>query len=127
MAGPCTHKKDASIRDLLTRPISKKEDHHEESTSLAPLTTDGDATGVVDNAEPATHAFLETFFGALRTDITTLKQDITEDIKGLMKEMNELGDRVSGLQQTTYAHGGELDAHHHEILDLRDTNAELRY
>ncbi|KAJ1109406.1 hypothetical protein NDU88_006767 [Pleurodeles waltl] len=123
MAGPPTNKNDIPIRDLHTKP---RVDHHEETISLAPLTTDGNATGVVEDAEPVTCDFLETLFGALRTDIATLKQDITADIKGLTKEMNELGDWVSNLEQTSDAHGEELDAHRCELLDLRDKNAELR-
>ncbi|KAJ1110066.1 hypothetical protein NDU88_007421 [Pleurodeles waltl] len=85
MAGPRTHTKDASIREVLTKPVGKKVDQYEETTSHVPLTADGDVTGVVADADPVTNAFLETLFGALRTDITMPKKDITADIKGLTK------------------------------------------
>ncbi|KAJ1194514.1 hypothetical protein NDU88_003802 [Pleurodeles waltl] len=127
MAGRSTHKNDASIRDLLTKPVGKKVDQHEETTSQEPLSADGDATGVVGDAVSVKRAFLETLFGALRTDIATLKQDSTADITSLPKGMTELGDRVSSLEQTGDTQAEELDAHRREILDLCDKNAELSY
>ncbi|KAJ1190065.1 hypothetical protein NDU88_006804 [Pleurodeles waltl] len=45
----------------------------------------------------------------------------------LTKEINELGNRVSGLERTGDAQGEELDSHRYEILVLQDKNAELRY
>ncbi|KAJ1079970.1 hypothetical protein NDU88_000192 [Pleurodeles waltl] len=73
------------------------------------------------------HAFLETLFGALPMDSATIKQDNTTDIKGRMKDMNELGDREASLEQTCETQGEELDAHCHKILDLQDKNTELQY
>ncbi|KAJ1155157.1 hypothetical protein NDU88_007892 [Pleurodeles waltl] len=71
--------------------------------------------------------FLETLFGALCTDIATLKQDLLKDIKGLTKDMNELGDWVDTLERTSEAQGEELDGFQCETLELQDKNAELRY
>ncbi|KAJ1135505.1 hypothetical protein NDU88_001944 [Pleurodeles waltl] len=79
------------------------------------------------STELFTLTFLESLFEALRADITTLKQDRTRDIKGLTKDMNELGDRVDTLKRTADTQGEELDAHRREILELQNRNADLRY
>ncbi|KAJ1202884.1 hypothetical protein NDU88_006679 [Pleurodeles waltl] len=55
------------------------------------------------------------------------RQDLTAHIKGLTREMNELWDQASSLEHTSDAHDQELDAHHREILELRDKNAKLCY
>ncbi|KAJ1211236.1 hypothetical protein NDU88_006597 [Pleurodeles waltl] len=124
MADPCSHKKDAMVRDLLTKTPSKKADQYEEVTQPVRSNATGDATRTPDEAEPVTRTFLETLFGALRADIATLIQDLAMDIKGLTKDMNELGDRVDSLERTSETQG-ELDVHRCEILDLHDKNAEL--
>ncbi|KAJ1199194.1 hypothetical protein NDU88_003032 [Pleurodeles waltl] len=84
-------------------------------------------TRTPEGAEPVTRIFLETLFGALCADITTLKQDLKKDIKGLAKDMNELGDYMDNLKRTDETRGEELDTHLREILELHDKNVELCY
>ncbi|KAJ1127640.1 hypothetical protein NDU88_006036 [Pleurodeles waltl] len=111
MVCPRSHKKDATIRDLLMKMLGKKADQQEEVTQPVHSNVTGDATRTPDKAEPVTHTFLEVFFGTLCTDITTLKQDLTKDIKGLTKDMNELRDRLDSLERTNETQGEELDTH----------------
>ncbi|KAJ1134304.1 hypothetical protein NDU88_000756 [Pleurodeles waltl] len=127
MAGSHPHKKDASIRDLLTKKPGKRTDQSEEVTQLGQSSMTSDATKTTDDTEPVTHTFLEPLFGALCADIATLEQYFTKDIKGLTKNVNELGDRVDSLERIGETQGEELDAHRCEILELQDRNAELRY
>ncbi|KAJ1093009.1 hypothetical protein NDU88_006119 [Pleurodeles waltl] len=69
----------------------------------------GDTARTRDEAEPVTCTFPETLFGVLHADITTLKQYLPKDIKGLTKDMNELGDRVDNLERTSETQEEELD------------------
>ncbi|KAJ1145224.1 hypothetical protein NDU88_011515 [Pleurodeles waltl] len=87
MAGPHNCKKYASIRDLLAKPTSGKTVHYKEASPLTLCVADG----VVFEMAGA-RALLEILFGALRANIATLKQYIAADIKGLMREVNEMGD-----------------------------------
>ncbi|KAJ1140238.1 hypothetical protein NDU88_006595 [Pleurodeles waltl] len=123
MSGPCSHKKDAMIRDLRRRQ-GKKQINPRRSFNWC---TQMQQAMSPDKAKPVARPFLETLFGALCVDIAKLKQDFTKDIKDLTKDINELGDRVDGLERTSETKGEELDAHHCEILDLHVKNAELRY
>ncbi|KAJ1166049.1 hypothetical protein NDU88_006459 [Pleurodeles waltl] len=86
-----------------------------------------DAINTTGDTEPVTLTFQESLFGALCTDIATLKQDLTKDIKGLTKDMNELGDRVDTLERAGETQGEPLDAYRCETLELQDRNVELRY
>ncbi|KAJ1162806.1 hypothetical protein NDU88_003271 [Pleurodeles waltl] len=52
---------------------------------------------------------------------------MTAGIKGLTRDMSELGERFTRIEQTCDTHGEELDAQRHEILELHDKNKELRY
>ncbi|KAJ1090138.1 hypothetical protein NDU88_003275 [Pleurodeles waltl] len=74
-----------------------------------------------------TRTFLENVFGLLRVDIASLKHEMAADIKGLTSDMNELGERIAGIEHTSNAHSEELDVHRCEILELRNKNEELHY
>ncbi|KAJ1188658.1 hypothetical protein NDU88_005417 [Pleurodeles waltl] len=124
MAGPRSKKKDASIRDLLTKKPGKKIDQLGKVTQSEQLTT-LDTVVSPNDAELVTLTFLEALFGALRSDIATLKQDLIKDIQGLKKDINELGDRADTLKGTTDAQGEELDSHRREILELQEKNTDL--
>ncbi|KAJ1212508.1 hypothetical protein NDU88_000163 [Pleurodeles waltl] len=127
MVGPRSHKKVATIRALLMKTPGKKADQPEKATQQVPSSAMGDATRTTHEAEPVTRTFLETLFGALCVDIATLKQDLTKDIKGLTRDMNELGVRVDSLERTSGKQGDKLDAHRCKILDLHDKSEKLQY
>ncbi|KAJ1087568.1 hypothetical protein NDU88_000735 [Pleurodeles waltl] len=97
MAGPRSNEKDASIRDLLTKTQGKKTDRIEEASQPEQLIALGTAVSPND-AEPVTCTLLGALFGALHSDIPTLKQDLMKDTKGLTKDIYELWDRVDTLE-----------------------------
>ncbi|KAJ1108208.1 hypothetical protein NDU88_005590 [Pleurodeles waltl] len=100
----------------------KKTDRLEEATQPEKLIALDTAVSPNDT-EPDTRTFLEALFGALLSDITTLKQDLTKDIQGLTKDINELGDPRANCD----AQGEELDSHRREILELQEENTDLQY
>ncbi|KAJ1090702.1 hypothetical protein NDU88_003831 [Pleurodeles waltl] len=91
MVGPRSHRKDASIRDLLTKAPRKKADRSEKDTLPEQSNALGDTTISPNEAEPVAHTFTEALFGAIRSDIVTLKQDLAKHIKGITKDVNERG------------------------------------
>ncbi|KAJ1129417.1 hypothetical protein NDU88_007787 [Pleurodeles waltl] len=121
MADPCNNKKDASIK------ASKRTNHLREISSSASTVADGTSSETASGTEPGTHAFLETLFGILLTDIVILKKDIDAEINGHTREVNEMGEQVANLELTSDAPAEELDAHHCELLELQDKHAELHY
>ncbi|KAJ1107371.1 hypothetical protein NDU88_004762 [Pleurodeles waltl] len=127
MVGPRSHKKDATIRDLLMKTSGKRTEQTDDDTQPGQSSPMSDTIISTGNIEPFTRTFLKSLFGTLRADLAKLKKDLTRDIKGLTKDMNELGDCVDTLECTSDTQGEELDAHWREILELQDTNADLRY
>ncbi|KAJ1099999.1 hypothetical protein NDU88_005089 [Pleurodeles waltl] len=115
MVVPQSHKKDASISDLFMKVSGKGTAQTNDNAQPAQSSTISDSIISTDDTEPVTRTFLESLFGALRTDIATLKQV-------LAKDMNKLGDRVDTLDHS----GEELAAHQREILELQDRNTDLR-
>ncbi|KAJ1088334.1 hypothetical protein NDU88_001492 [Pleurodeles waltl] len=125
MVGPRSHKKDASNIDFLMKAPGKGAAQTNDDTQSGKSSAMSNSIISTDNTEPVTRTFLESLFGALCTDIATLKQDLTRDIKGLTKDVNKLGDLVDTLERTADTQGEELDPYWHEILELQDRNADL--
>ncbi|KAJ1081492.1 hypothetical protein NDU88_001674 [Pleurodeles waltl] len=126
MAGPRSHKKDTLIIDLLMK-VPGKGIAQTDDTQPGQSNAMGDSIISTDDTELVTRTFMESLFGALCTDIATLKQDLARDIKGLTKDMNEVGDCVDTLERSSNTQVEELDAYRCEILELQDRNADLGY
>ena len=93
--GKSGSRRDSSIKDLLTRTQGGKKTVLVSHASLAtndaaPLLATQDAAEA-----PITCSFLEGLFSFLRTDLNSLRDEIHTEIKGLQKDITDLGNSVN--------------------------------
>ncbi|KAJ1128478.1 hypothetical protein NDU88_006856 [Pleurodeles waltl] len=76
---------------------------------------------------PAMRGAQHATFGTLREDIAELKRNIAAEVQDLRWDIDDLGQRVDNIERSSDAREEELETHSKELLELRDTNMELRY
>ncbi|KAJ1113117.1 hypothetical protein NDU88_001372 [Pleurodeles waltl] len=52
---------------------------------------------------------------------------MTVDVMEVRRDLGDLDNRVTTLEQTNATRDGEVDAHRHKLLELRDKKEELQY
>ncbi|KAJ1186546.1 hypothetical protein NDU88_003327 [Pleurodeles waltl] len=93
-------KKDTSIKDMLSKPQAKKSDQLPDTqTPSSPQESDVDS-GALASEEAVARTFLEKLFGALRYNIAALRRDVAADVRGLQKEIGEVGQCLDMLEQS---------------------------
>ncbi|KAJ1201801.1 hypothetical protein NDU88_005607 [Pleurodeles waltl] len=95
MSSHCCGKREATLKDMFSKPQGKKPDKSMDFTPSPPIPSDAGSYEVDD--APVARSFLEELFSMLRDDLVSLKQDITADVKDLKKDFSKLGQRVDTL------------------------------
>ncbi|KAJ1219070.1 hypothetical protein NDU88_006641 [Pleurodeles waltl] len=113
-------KKDRSVKDMLTKLAAGKMEAAKPGTGkLREEETDED-TGV-----PITRSFLEGLFALLRDDIQAMKRDVSQDLKVVRQDFEEVGESVATLEEHEKSRGEEIEQLQ-EITRLQDQQIELQ-
>ncbi|KAJ1129365.1 hypothetical protein NDU88_007736 [Pleurodeles waltl] len=75
---------------------------------------------------PVTQFFLEALFAALRDDLHTVKGELSQDLKDVQKEVEEMGDHVSMLEDNATGRYEELKHLQQEVIHLKEQQIEIQ-
>ncbi|KAJ1113174.1 hypothetical protein NDU88_001429 [Pleurodeles waltl] len=75
---------------------------------------------------PVTRSFLEALFALLRDKLQTLKKDLSDDLKEVCHNPDDLEDRVSSLEDHKTSQDEEIEQLQQEIIRLQDQHPDLQ-
>ncbi|KAJ1170644.1 hypothetical protein NDU88_002517 [Pleurodeles waltl] len=79
-----------------------------------------------DQKGPVTRSFMETLFSSLRDDIQTVKTDLSAGLKDMWRNLEELSDKVSAMEDHKAECEEEAEWLHQEALRLEEQHIELQ-
>ncbi|KAJ1129704.1 hypothetical protein NDU88_008070 [Pleurodeles waltl] len=116
MAMACT-KKERSLNDMLTKVTIT--DHPHQPAQDSP-------TEMEDMEGPVTYCFLEALFASLKDDFYNVKRERSQDLKVVQKDLAEIGDRVSTMENNTSGRDEELEILQQEFIHLKEWHVDLQ-
>ncbi|KAJ1118564.1 hypothetical protein NDU88_006755 [Pleurodeles waltl] len=85
-------KKDWTLGEMLSKPTGGlASDHPPPASQEMQMEDEG-------TESPVTHSLIASLFASLRDDLQMAKKDLSQALKAVRRELTELGDRVSTLE-----------------------------
>ncbi|KAJ1104112.1 hypothetical protein NDU88_001527 [Pleurodeles waltl] len=113
-------KKDHSLRDMLLKLNGSADDNK------APTQNMDHPLDMWDQEGPMTRSFLEALFTSIWEDLQAIKKDLSADLREVRQNLEEVGDRLSTLEDCKSGWDEVLEWVQQEVLLLKEQHVELQ-
>ncbi|KAJ1171911.1 hypothetical protein NDU88_003768 [Pleurodeles waltl] len=73
-----------------------------------------------------THSFLEALFGLLWEDLQTVKQELSQELRAVQRDLVEIGDHVFTLDDNTSGRDEQLKNLQQEVIHLKEQQIDMQ-
>ncbi|KAJ1172687.1 hypothetical protein NDU88_004531 [Pleurodeles waltl] len=81
---------------------------------------------LVEAEKPVTRSFLEELFASLKDDLQTVKRELAQDMKTVWKDLKEIRDRVTNLEDSASSRDEELEYLQKDVICLNEQHVDLQ-